>query len=191
MAATSKSTLRVCCISATIVALVTISVLVTLALTVFKPRDPDVVLYPVGLAKLQLSDFITNDSVTSDMVMSIRNKNYASFEFQNATSHIKYDGKLVGRVPIVQGTIPARSTFNITAPAVLRAKRLRENPNAINDIVGGSLNLTATVTMHGKVSMLNRLIKKKGSVYTECHMTIYMSEVPIRGESWCWAKLEM
>ncbi|CAL1406969.1 unnamed protein product [Linum trigynum] len=191
MAATSKSTLRVCCISATIVTLVTISVLVTLALTVFKPRDPDVVLYPVGLAKLQLSDFITNDSVTSDMVMSIRNKNYASFEFVNATSHIKYDGKLVGRVPIVQGTIPARSTFNITAPAVLRAKRLRENPNAINDIVGGSLNLTATVTMHGKVAMLNRLIKKKGSVYTECHMTIYISEVPIRGESWCWAKLEM
>ncbi|CAI0460588.1 unnamed protein product [Linum tenue] len=191
MVATSKSTLRVCCISATIIVLVTIAVLVTLALTVFKPRDPDVVLYPVGLSKLQVDDFISQDSVTSEMVMSIRNRNYASFEFANATSHIKYDGKLVGRVPIVEGTVPARSAFNITAPAVLRAKRLRENPNAINDIVGGSLNLTATVTMHGKMSMLNRLIKKRGSVYTECHMTIYISEVPIRGESWCWAKLEM
>ncbi|CAN1843709.1 hypothetical protein LINPERHAP1_LOCUS37222 [Linum perenne] len=191
MTAQRSSTLKICCITATAIVTVTTIILVTLAFTVFKPRDPDVVLYPVGLSKIRLTDFITNDSVTSDMVMSIRNMNYASFEFRNATSHIKYDGKLVGRVPVLEGVVKGRSTMNVTAPAVLRVKRLRDDPKAISDIIGGSLNLTATVTMHGKMKMVNGLVKKRGSVYIECRMTIYVGETPIRGDSWCWTKLEM
>ncbi|CAN0914513.1 hypothetical protein LINGRAHAP2_LOCUS28617 [Linum grandiflorum] len=186
-----NSALRICCISATAVIVVATIIVITLAFTIFKPRDPDVVLYPVGLAKVQLEDFITNNTVTSDMVMSIRNRNYADFEFRNATSHIKYDGKLVGRVPVLEGVVHSRSTMNVTAPALLRAKRLRDDPKAISDIIDGKLNLTATVTMHGKMKMVNGLVKKSGSVYIECHMTIYVGETPIRGDSWCWTKLEM
>ncbi|CAI0460593.1 unnamed protein product [Linum tenue] len=181
--------IKLCCISATVIAVITTIVLVTLAFTVFKRHDPDLVLYPTGLAKLQLDDFITQDTITSEMVMSIRNRNHGSFKFENTTSHITYDGELVGWVPILADTIPEQASMNITAYATLRAKKLRENPKAINDIVSGSLNLTATATMRGKMSIMG--IKKKGSVYTECHMTMYISEIPIRGDSWCWTKLEI
>ncbi|CAN1165180.1 hypothetical protein LINPERPRIM_LOCUS33600 [Linum perenne] len=183
--------LRVCCISATVVILITAIVLVTLAFTVFKPHNPEVVLYPVGLSKIQMEDFISKDNVTSEMIMSIHNRNYASFRFENATSNITYNGEQVGEVPIMQGKMPARSVMNISTSATLMVEKLRANPKAINDLLGGSLNFTAKVTMHGKMSMMKQTIKKRGWVYTECYLTMYVNETPIRGDSWCWTKLHM
>ncbi|CAN0888509.1 hypothetical protein LINGRAHAP2_LOCUS15871 [Linum grandiflorum] len=186
-----KPAVRVCCITATIIIVITAIVLVTLAFTVFKPHDPEVVLYPVGLAKIQMEDFIAKDNVTSDMIMSVRNRNYASFRFENSTSSITYDGEVVGEVPIPAGRMPARSAMNISSAATLMVGKLRANPKAINDILGGSLNFTAKVTMQGRMSMMKQTIKKRGWVYTECYLTMYVNETPIRGDSWCWSKLHM
>ncbi|CAN1843707.1 hypothetical protein LINPERHAP1_LOCUS37222 [Linum perenne] len=204
MTAQRSSTLKICCITATAIVTVTTIILVTLAFTVFKPRDPDVVLYPVGLSKIRLTDFITNDSVTSDMVMSIRNMNYASFEFRNATSHIKYDGKLVGRVPVLEGVVKGRSTMNVTAPAVLRVKRLRLNKltgdgtAVFKELAGGGLNLTCSVTVVGKIRVGPVWPRVSGSVYVECLNSVFFNHNASAedlsffwGRSSCWTKAKV
>ncbi|CAN1843706.1 hypothetical protein LINPERHAP1_LOCUS37222 [Linum perenne] len=212
MTAQRSSTLKICCITATAIVTVTTIILVTLAFTVFKPRDPDVVLYPVGLSKIRLTDFITNDSVTSDMVMSIRNMNYASFEFRNATSHIKYDGKLreltasvkyngedVGEVPLVDTVVPKRSNVNLTTSVILRLNKLTGDGTAVfKELAGGGLNLTCSVTVVGKIRVGPVWPRVSGSVYVECLNSVFFNHNASAedlsffwGRSSCWTKAKV
>ncbi|CAN1124144.1 hypothetical protein LINPERPRIM_LOCUS3600 [Linum perenne] len=199
MTAQRSSTLKICCITATAIVTVTTIILVTLALTVFKPRDPDVVLYPVGLSKIRLTDFITNDSVTTAIVIGIVNENYGSFEWRELTASVKYNGEDVGEVPLVDTVVPKRSNVNLTTSVILRLNKLTGDGTAVfKELAGGGLNLTCSVTVVGKIRVGPVWPRVSGSVYVECLNSVFFNHNASAedlsffwGRSSCWTKAKV
>ncbi|CAN1843708.1 hypothetical protein LINPERHAP1_LOCUS37222 [Linum perenne] len=199
MTAQRSSTLKICCITATAIVTVTTIILVTLAFTVFKPRDPDVVLYPVGLSKIRLTDFITNDSVTTAIVIGIVNENYGSFEWRELTASVKYNGEDVGEVPLVDTVVPKRSNVNLTTSVILRLNKLTGDGTAVfKELAGGGLNLTCSVTVVGKIRVGPVWPRVSGSVYVECLNSVFFNHNASAedlsffwGRSSCWTKAKV
>ncbi|CAI0554072.1 unnamed protein product [Linum tenue] len=185
-----RKPLLICSIATATVVAIAILVAITLAFTVFKPRDPTVKIYLVGLRKLGADDLLSGRNVTTDMVIGISNQNYAGFKFANATSLVTYsDDLVVGEVPVPGGEIRARSDVNVTTSAVLIPAKLMKSKAALEEALEtNALKLKAAVMLYGTSSFCG--VKVKTSVYTECHLTVVLGKVP-RGESWCWSKLKI
>ncbi|CAN1124141.1 hypothetical protein LINPERPRIM_LOCUS3597 [Linum perenne] len=182
-----RTCLLVFSISAAIL-LAAILIVVILAFTAFKPRNPVVILFPVGLKSLSLTDLIIAQNVTTKMIIQITNSNRARFKFRNATSLVYYgdDDLVVGEVPVIENEIPERTTVNLTTSAVLMASKMKTA--AVADIATGKVNLTSRVTLYGKSLIFG--VKVKTSVYTECYLTVVINRT-FSGTSWCWSKLKM
>ncbi|CAL1406965.1 unnamed protein product [Linum trigynum] len=177
-----------CAIATTTLVAIVIVVGVTLGFTVFRPRNPTVVLYPVGLSNLTMMDLTTQQNITTKMVVGIGNENYAGFKFGDATGLVTFGDDVVGEAPILGQEIHPRSSVNITTWSVLMPAKMMSNPAAITEISSGKVELKSTVKLHGKSSFLG--VKVKTSAYTECYLTIVFGEV-LSGESWCWSKLKI
>ncbi|CAN0914510.1 hypothetical protein LINGRAHAP2_LOCUS28616 [Linum grandiflorum] len=188
---TKRRLFLICSIATSILLIFIILVGVILGFTVFRPRNPTIILYPVGLKDFSLNDLLIAKNVTAKLVIQITNRNHIGFKFRNATSVALYghddNQVVVGEVQIVENEIPTRSTVNLTAPAVLMASKMRRV--AVGDIARGEANLTSKVTLHGKSSVMG--LKLKASVYVECYLTVVALNRTLDGSGWCWTKMKM
>ncbi|KAF7140345.1 hypothetical protein RHSIM_Rhsim06G0159500 [Rhododendron simsii] len=140
--------LKICCCTTFVLLIVLAIVCVTLYFTMFKPKHPQVTAHPVSLENIEVQifpAFILN--VTIGLVVTINNRNYGSFKYQNSTSYINYRGTNIAEVPIEGGTVPARRKFNLSTYANVAADKLITNSHFLSDIIAGSFNSTSTATL--------------------------------------------
>ncbi|CAN0897009.1 hypothetical protein LINGRAHAP2_LOCUS18856 [Linum grandiflorum] len=64
---------------------VALAILVVLMLTVFRPRDPTFIVYPVGLHGLDITDLLRSRNLTRGVVIGVDNENYGSVSWRNFT----------------------------------------------------------------------------------------------------------
>ncbi|KAJ0052280.1 hypothetical protein Pint_02057 [Pistacia integerrima] len=183
-ARTSRKGLKICGIVTAIFIAILVIVITTLSLTIFKPKDPDITANPVGLRNISFSSL----NVTIDMMVTIDNRNYGSFKFQNSTAYINYRGDIVAEVPLEEELVPARGKINITTSAVIEAEKLIINPNFWNDVEAGSLNMTSTATLHGQVNVF-KIFKLHARTVSICSITIWIDTQSL--ESKCRSKVKL
>ncbi|KAI4305128.1 hypothetical protein L6164_028514 [Bauhinia variegata] len=122
------------------------------------------------------------------MDITIENPNYASFRYHNSTAYVNYHDLVVSEVPMKAQLIPARSKINLTTSADFMVGKLIEDPNFWSDFAYGTLNLTSTATLPGKVTML-KIIKFKGTVNNGCDISVNISSMAV--ESKCLSKIKL
>ncbi|KAF2292201.1 hypothetical protein GH714_016159 [Hevea brasiliensis] len=144
----SRRGLKICCGVTAIFLIILAIIFTSLALTIFKPKEPKIIAQPVGFDNFQAGNMTVN--ATLSMVITIENPNYGSFKFSNSTGYVNYHGELVAEIPIKGDFVPAHSKVNITTSADLMADKLIENPYLLEDLLAGSLNFTSTAVLHGK-----------------------------------------
>ncbi|CAI0460586.1 unnamed protein product [Linum tenue] len=175
------------------------AVIVALALTVFRPRDPTVTIDLVGLSRVQLKDLVFAKNLTTAVAIGISNDNYGSFAWTDFTTAVKYNGQVVGEIPIREKLVPQRSYTNITTSITMQLDKLNEDLAAVAAaLTGGGLNLTCSVTVYGKIRPLRIWPRFHGSVYVDCVSSLYVNthrsgnEFHIfKGQSTCWTKLKL
>ncbi|KAM7271242.1 hypothetical protein ACFE04_030456 [Oxalis oulophora] len=185
----SRKSVKICCAATTVIILVHILVIVLLSLTIFKPKRPEITANPTGLENIQFGGFSNmSANVTLGMFITIQNKNYGSFKFQNNTAYIDYHGTIVAEVPIEGHLVPARSKINITASANFMTKKLITSPYLFQDIETGSLNFTSTAIFHGKLKMF-KVLKIGANAYSTCDISLFI--ISKNAVSVCHSKIKL
>lgn len=164
----SPPALQLCCF----VILLLIVALIILYFTVLKPREPDISATVVGLQHIEsrpYPNFTLNIMV--DVDVTVHNPNYAGFEFDSGTTLIYYRGSLVGRAPVVEGGVGARSTETITTTVDLDVSTMAANPAFVSDIASGMLTLDSSTSLHGKVTLLG-IFELRVSTFTSCQIVV-------------------
>ncbi|XP_018719757.1 uncharacterized protein LOC104456511 [Eucalyptus grandis] len=180
----ARRRLKLCCITSVVFLVILIAIIVTLSFTIFKPKDPQITIQPVGLKNFNFN--ITG--VTLNTLVTIHNPNYGSFEYKNVTGYVNYRGSTVAEVPIAHNKIPARAKVNMTTSTDLIVGKLISNPSFWEDIGSGYLNFSATATLPGKVS-LAKIFKFRATTYTSCYILIYIQSQD--ADSKCITKIKL
>ncbi|EXB60465.1 hypothetical protein L484_014918 [Morus notabilis] len=115
--------------------------------------------------------------------------NIGSFKFSNATAYVNYHGDVVAEVPIGQNLVPARGKLNITSSTDLMVGRIVANLIFFDDVGKGSLNLTATAALHGKVSLLFEFVKLRATTFSTCDISFLVASMNVK--SMCMSKIKL
>ncbi|KAL5082035.1 hypothetical protein RYX36_010456 [Vicia faba] len=157
------------CLSVSAIILIAISTItVTLIFTVFKLRDPNIIL------NISRFDFPTPGStnITIPVLVIIKNSNYGKFKYIDSFSYITYRDTLVGTVPIPSQLVPARRGINVTTHANFMVEELTENPKFSVDIQNGTkFSLMSKAELPGKVIILS-FIKMKAMATNQCDISV-------------------
>ncbi|OAY35144.1 uncharacterized protein LOC110627530 [Manihot esculenta] len=186
MAKGSCRGLKICCGVTAIFLIIFAVIFTSLALTIFKPKDPKIIAHSFGLNNFESGNFTAN--VTLSLVITIENPNYGSFMFRNSTGYVNYHEDLVAEIPIDGCFVPSHSTVNIPTSGALMEDKLLENPYLLPDIMAGSLNFTSSAVIYGKVSVL-KILKLHATAYISCDISIFVPSQDI--ESTCNSKFKL
>ncbi|KAL5865150.1 hypothetical protein ACOSQ3_002664 [Xanthoceras sorbifolium] len=181
--------LKICCVVSAIVLVALIIVVTTLSLTIFKPKRPEITAHPIGLQNVNFTLFPTvSVNATLDMVITIGNRNYGSFKFENSTAYMEFHGETVAEIPIEAGLVPARGKLNFTTSAEVMGDKLVENSFFLGDVGTGWLNFTSTATLHGKVRLL-KIFKLHATAFSSCDISVWIATQNV--ESKCTSELKL
>jgi hypothetical protein len=151
--------------------------MVILGLTVFKAKDPVTTVNSVALKDLSFDLDIAKLgvylNVTLDVNISIKNPNKVGFKYKNSSALLNYRGRVVGEVPIPAAKISPDQTVTMNLMLTVLADRLISNSNLVSDVISGTLPLTASTRISGKVYIL-KIIKFHAVSYTTCDIDIHV-----------------
>ncbi|KAK4255360.1 hypothetical protein QN277_008369 [Acacia crassicarpa] len=183
----AKRSLKICLAVSMVFLVLLAAVIVTLAFTIFKPKDPEISVKTMGFP---LSPGLTGN-VTVNMTVTIVNRNYASFTYENSNGQVNFEDVLLGEVPMETRSIPARTTVNFNTSADLMIGKLIKDPKFLVQVVAnGTVVLRSTAILPGKVTAL-KIFKKKATVYNTCDIPIHVASLTKGVESRCVSKIKM
>ena len=158
-------------------------VLITLGLTIFRPKDPKIGVENITLEELRGDIGILSLpptihlNVTLGLLVSIRNPNPVGFRYTESTCHMFYRGLEVGLIPIPPGAIgPGKSIRFVSHLDLLADRLLLDDTNhLIRDFLAGSLPFSTTTHVSGHVDFLN-LFRPRVKATSRCDITVSVSD---------------
>ncbi|GMN52091.1 hypothetical protein TIFTF001_021240 [Ficus carica] len=185
----SRKGLKICG-GITVIFLIVLAIVIpTLWFTTLKPKDPEITVYPQGLENINPFSMLSMRNMPLNMTITINNhRNVGSFKFKNSTAYVTYRGDVVAEVPIRQNFILAHGKLNITISTVLMVSKMIRNRLFFNDVGAGSLNLTATAALHGKVNLFN-LLKMRATAFSTCDISFSIFRRQVK--SICKSKIKL
>lgn len=183
LALKKKQRRRRCCAFFFVGSLVVVLIpVVTLALMVFRSKDPNIILNSTTLKSMGYSiDLVTlkprlmNATVLSQM--SIKNPNKgASFKFGDSTALIKYSGLTLGQAAIPAGEIEADKTahMNVTVTIFIGDLMMNSNSALLAGGMSGNITLTSSARVPGRINVLH-IIRRHVVVYSSCNITVNLA----------------
>ncbi|CAL5200529.1 unnamed protein product [Lathyrus oleraceus] len=160
--------MKICLSVSALVLIVVSTITVALIFTVFKVRDPNII---VEVSHLDFSSDISPNK-TIPVLVIIKNSNYGNFKYIDSFSYITYRDTLVGTVPIPSRLVPARGGINVSTHANFMVRELTKNPNFFNDTKNGkNFSLISKAELPGKVIILS-FIKMKAMATNQCDISV-------------------
>ncbi|KAK7366527.1 hypothetical protein VNO80_08520 [Phaseolus coccineus] len=178
---------KICCVTAILLFILLATLLLVLFFTVFKPKDPDIILQHVKLQGFKLELPTLNLNVSLGIVVTVENPNHGSFTYQNSTAYLYHGETLVAEAPLHEDTIPARRDHNITTSLSIFAD-ITKLKGLSTDYSRGVINFTSSVTLLGKVKVVN-LFKMKATSYCTCYISLFVPYKSI--DSICNSKIKL
>ncbi|TXG50586.1 hypothetical protein EZV62_023110 [Acer yangbiense] len=170
-----------CCGCLTVLLLIPVVVIIVL-FTVFHVKNPGIRMNSVSIQQQLEVDGDQNMTLVVDVQM--KNPNYASFKFGNATTVVYYDGVAVGEGRIPAGMAKARWTLqmNVTVDIVPEKVLIVQKLKSDN-MSSETLNFSSYTRIVGKVKML-KIIKKNVVVVLNCSVTYNVTSQVIQDSCW-------
>uniref|UniRef100_A0ACD5TEU3 Uncharacterized protein n=1 Tax=Avena sativa TaxID=4498 RepID=A0ACD5TEU3_AVESA len=148
-----------CCCGCCVLAVVIVGLVVlVLALTVLKVKDPRLTMNGVSLTALSTgagsdSGLAANVTVTADV--SVKNPNVASFRFSQSATEVYYRGQTVSVAYVPAGRVGARRTARMNMTVDILGDRFARVLNVTGGLVlGQEYDLTTYTEMNGTVRVL-------------------------------------
>ena len=101
----------------------------------------------------------------------VKNPNWGPYKYDNATATFTSHGATVGQVVIPKGKAGMKGTKKVTVTVSLDSKQIANTGDLNGELSAGTLTLTSTAKMMGKVELL-LIMKKKKSAEMSCNIVI-------------------
>lgn len=166
-----------CCCGCCVTTVVIVGlVILVLALTVFKVKDPRITMNSVSLTALStgpgagLTDPVAaNATLTADV--SIKNPNVASLRFSRSETDVYYRGQTVSVAYAPGGRVGADSTVRMNVTLDLLGDRLAQVLNGTGLVSGQEYDLTTYTEINGTVKVLG-IYKKDLEIRMNCSIIV-------------------
>ncbi|PON39880.1 Late embryogenesis abundant protein [Parasponia andersonii] len=109
----------------------------------------------------------------------VKNSNFGPYKFDNTTAIFTYGGATVGHVIIPKGKAGLKSTKKINVIVSLSSSQLPNTADLGTELAAGTLTLSTTVKMTGKVELM-LIMKKKKSANMNCTIIIDVNQKKLR-----------
>ncbi|PON39885.1 Late embryogenesis abundant protein [Parasponia andersonii] len=109
----------------------------------------------------------------------VKNSNFGPYKFDNTTAIFTYGGATIGQVVIPKGKAGLKSTKKINVVVNLSSSQLPNTANLGSELTSGTLTLSSTAKMTGKVELM-LIMKKKKSANMDCTITMDVNEKKLR-----------
>ncbi|PON43887.1 Late embryogenesis abundant protein [Parasponia andersonii] len=109
----------------------------------------------------------------------VKNSNFGPYKFDNTTAVFTYGGATVGQVIIPKGKAGLKSTKKINVIVSLSSSQLPNTADLGTELASGTLTLSSTAKMTGKVELM-LIMKKKKSANMNCTITIDVNQKKLR-----------
>ncbi|KAL5989165.1 hypothetical protein ACLOJK_010055 [Asimina triloba] len=184
--------------------------ILVLALTVFKVKDPIIAVNSVKLERFSFNSsrrsggggggLLSGGDVAVNLTLSagisIKNPNAASFKFGNSTTSVSYRGKTVAQVHGPAGKAGARKTIRLNVTVDVLADQLTTSTAGgdltlllLSDLASGTLTVDSHTNVGGRFSLL-RIIKRHVDIVVNCTILVSVSNQNIQNLS-CVRKVKM
>ncbi|XP_031261954.1 uncharacterized protein LOC116120156 [Pistacia vera] len=145
------------CIGLGVTLILLIVLMVILAFTVFKAKDPVITVDAVALddlkVRLDMARVTVNLNLTVSVNLTVENPNKVGMKYKDSAALLIYRGEEVGEVPIPAGKVSADETVHMVVFLTVMTDRFASNPQIFSDMVAGSLPLSTNTKISGKVSI--------------------------------------
>jgi hypothetical protein len=166
-----------CCCGCCVLTVVILGfIILILALTVFKVKDPRFTMNSVYLTALGtgagtgLADPVAvNATFTADV--SIKNPNIASFHFSQSATEVYYREQTISVAYMPEGRLGARRTARMNMTVDILGDRLARMLNVTGLVLGQEYDLTTYTEMNGTAKVLG-IYKKELEIRMNCSMTL-------------------
>lgn len=157
-------------------------VILILALTVFKVKDPTIRMNSIrfeGLSALTSSSNLqTNMNITVSADISIKNPNAVSFKFKAATASLIYSDRFIAEAQLPRGSARARRTFRMNVNITVMVEKLVGIPRLTSDLIAGELPVSMLTNINGKVNL--GVIKKSVGIRMNCNMVVDLQRQDVK-----------
>lgn len=167
-----------CCCGCCVTTVVVIGVIIlALALTVFKVKEPRLTMNNVWLTAISAgpgsggiaAPVAANATLTADI--SIKNPNAAAFRFSRTETDVYYGGQTVSVAYAPAGRVGADRTLRMNVTVDLLADRLARAMNGTGLVFGQEYDLDTYTDINGMVNVLG-IIKKDIEIKLNCSVVI-------------------
>ncbi|XP_049377013.1 uncharacterized protein LOC125841874 [Solanum stenotomum] len=171
-----------CCGCCGITTIIIGIVILILALTIFKVKDPTIRMNSIrfeGLSSLTSSSNLqTNMNITVSADMSIKNPNAVSFKFKPATASLIYSDRIIAEAMLPRGSARARRTFSMNVKVMVMVEKLIVIPRLTSDLIAGELPVSMSTNINGKVNL--GVIKKSVDIRMNCNMVVDLQRQDVK-----------
>ncbi|XP_026451943.1 uncharacterized protein LOC113352324 [Papaver somniferum] len=180
---------KICCGLSLLLVIIVLVVLIIVFFTVLKPKQPEVFAHPAHLTHIKVGFFPAFElNATLALLITINNRIYGSFKYNNGTAYVYYRGIEIAEAAIDADNIPARSKHNISTNVDVTADKMVFVPSFWDDVGAGLFNFSSSTTLHGKASLL-KIFKIKAVAETNCNISILFLQQRI--DSNCYSKIKL
>ncbi|KAF8016687.1 hypothetical protein BT93_H2034 [Corymbia citriodora subsp. variegata] len=174
--------LKICCFTSVVFLVILTIIIVSLSLTIFKPKEPQITVQSVVLGSMQ------SNVTPLSMLITIDNPNYGGFKYESTTGYLNYNGSTVAEIPFAHNKIPARAKINMNTSTDLITDKLISNPSFWEDVALGRVNFTSTATLPGKVSVA-KIFKYRATTYITCYILFHIQSQAV--DSKCNTRIKL
>jgi hypothetical protein len=166
-----------CCGGCCVLTVVIVGLIILiLALTAFKVKDPRITMNSVSLTALStgagsglFNPVATNATLTADV--SIKNPNIASVKFSPSATEVSYLGRTISVVYVPAGRVGAHRTTRMNVTLDILGDRMARMFNITGLVLGEVYNLTTYTEMNGTVKALG-IYKKDLEMRMNCSISV-------------------
>ncbi|GMY30434.1 late embryogenesis abundant protein At1g64065-like [Fagus crenata] len=151
-------------------------IVLVLAFIVSHVKIPAAKLRLVTMKNVKYNTTAPSNLFNATMVaeVTIKNKNFGRFKFENSTFRVLYEGMVIGERKLRHGRVKARTGQAMNVTVELRSNRLWDTKNLSSDIKSGRLNLSSYANLSGTVHVM-KIIKKRKITELSCTMTLNLT----------------
>lgn len=166
-----------------IAVLAVIIVVVVLALTVFRIRDPEITVRSVQVMSFSLTFLNVGPQLSFmlNVVVDVKNRNHASFDYHSSTAYVYYRGVNVGSATVPAGKVKEESTSTISTQVTASAVAFLGNQNLPGDVQAGIIPVVVQTTLKGKINVA--FVKHHATTVTTCDLNVYVQTQSVGGFS--------
>ncbi|KAM5557472.1 late embryogenesis abundant protein [Rosa sericea] len=165
-----------CLLYVAIFAVFQVVVITVFALTVMKIKSPK-----FRIRKALITDFEVGNATSPsfdlemDVHFGVKNTNFGHFEYEDGIVVFWYRGVRIGQTNVEEARVRARSTRKVDVSSVdLTSKGLPANSQLGSDISTGTIPITTSSKLDGKIHLM-KVIKKKKSAQMNCTMEVVLA----------------